>query len=355
MTSGSTARPCPPAAIGTPRSGASSPTPPPHSSTRAFGLKGTPTCCRLLDQGVRRIGPSFSREVRYVLFALVYLLLRRVVWLIADSSNEPRNTDVELVLLRHQLKVLKHQVGRPRLRRRGREPGLGVGEPAGTQPCGGGRARRNPVHDPRLRHEVLGPIRRGDLLRGGKDRQDPDSGSPSEREPRAVGPHGPDRVPRLDAGARPASPGAGASALRRPLTTDECRIEGLGSRRRTPGPVRLHGQRTVRSFGRATFLAGLSTSTISQLEVAIRSLCALQVVPRPEPDEGTKGTKARERVRAGGGDLHPRGVSATPTPDGGGEERFLVVDVREQNARGRRQPLRARRPFARLSLTPLPR
>lgn len=48
-----------------------------------------------------------------MLFALVYLLLRRVVWLIADSSNEPRNTDVELVVLRHQLKVLKRQVGRP--------------------------------------------------------------------------------------------------------------------------------------------------------------------------------------------------------------------------------------------------
>jgi putative transposase len=55
-----------------------------------------------------------------VLFALVYLLLRRVVGLIAGSHNEQMNTEVELVVLRHQLKVLKRQVGRPHLRRRDR-------------------------------------------------------------------------------------------------------------------------------------------------------------------------------------------------------------------------------------------
>jgi putative transposase len=55
-----------------------------------------------------------------VLFALVYLLLRHVLWLIAGSSNGRLSTEVELVILRHQLKVLKRQVGRPRLRRRDR-------------------------------------------------------------------------------------------------------------------------------------------------------------------------------------------------------------------------------------------
>jgi putative transposase len=55
-----------------------------------------------------------------VLWALVYLLLRRVVRLIAGSSNGLTNTEVEVVVLRHQLMVLKRQLGRPRLRRRDR-------------------------------------------------------------------------------------------------------------------------------------------------------------------------------------------------------------------------------------------
>ena len=39
-----------------------------------------------------------------MLFGLVYQLLRRVVRLIAGSSNDELSTEVELLVLRHQLK-----------------------------------------------------------------------------------------------------------------------------------------------------------------------------------------------------------------------------------------------------------
>jgi hypothetical protein len=58
--------------------------------------------------------------VPFVLFALVYLMLRRLFRLTAGSSNELLDTEVELIVLRHQLKVLKRQASRPRLRRRDR-------------------------------------------------------------------------------------------------------------------------------------------------------------------------------------------------------------------------------------------
>jgi putative transposase len=54
-----------------------------------------------------------------VLLALLYLFVRRVFRLAGGPSNDLHN-DIEIVVLRHQLAVLKRQVGRPRLRRRDR-------------------------------------------------------------------------------------------------------------------------------------------------------------------------------------------------------------------------------------------
>jgi len=51
-----------------------------------------------------------------MLFAVIYLLLRRLVGL-AGGSAEDRHSDIEVLVLRHQLAVLRRRVGRPRLRR----------------------------------------------------------------------------------------------------------------------------------------------------------------------------------------------------------------------------------------------
>ena len=44
-----------------------------------------------------------------MLFGLVYLLLRRLVRITVISSNNQLDTAVELVVLRHQLKVLNRR------------------------------------------------------------------------------------------------------------------------------------------------------------------------------------------------------------------------------------------------------
>jgi hypothetical protein len=79
-----------------------------------------------------------------VLFALVYLLLRRVVLWIAGSSDEQMNTEVELVVLRHQLMVFRRQVAKPRLRRRDRLFMAAISRVRGAQTPAPGLSRASP-------------------------------------------------------------------------------------------------------------------------------------------------------------------------------------------------------------------
>src|SRR5438477_8101079 len=53
-----------------------------------------------------------------MLFSLLYMVLR-VVFRLAPPGEE-RDREVEILVLRHQVKVLKRRAGRPKLRRRDR-------------------------------------------------------------------------------------------------------------------------------------------------------------------------------------------------------------------------------------------
>lgn len=55
-----------------------------------------------------------------MVFALLYLALRRLTGWALGSPTADRSKDVEILVLRHQLEVLHRQTPRPRLRRRDR-------------------------------------------------------------------------------------------------------------------------------------------------------------------------------------------------------------------------------------------
>jgi hypothetical protein len=51
-----------------------------------------------------------------VLLSIFYLLLRLLVGVFPGSTGGEASEDVEIAVLRHQLKVLRRQAGRPRFR-----------------------------------------------------------------------------------------------------------------------------------------------------------------------------------------------------------------------------------------------
>ena len=52
-----------------------------------------------------------------MLFALLYFALRRFFWLMSVSESSDVSKDIEILVLRHQLRVLGRRAGRLRLRR----------------------------------------------------------------------------------------------------------------------------------------------------------------------------------------------------------------------------------------------
>src|SRR2546422_8054274 len=51
-----------------------------------------------------------------MLFAFLYLAVRALLGLLVRSRRGPGAKDVELLVLRHELEILRRQVGRPKLR-----------------------------------------------------------------------------------------------------------------------------------------------------------------------------------------------------------------------------------------------
>ena len=83
-------------------------------------LKGTQTVDNVAEQAFPSVLLSLLRRDSPVLFALLYLVLRRLIGWAAGSPAAERSKDIEILVLRHQLEVLHRQMPRPRLRRRDR-------------------------------------------------------------------------------------------------------------------------------------------------------------------------------------------------------------------------------------------
>jgi hypothetical protein len=81
--------------------------PSPLTTPFVASVKGTETIDHGVDQPFRRIGPLLLGGLVHGL-RLVFLLLRRVLRLMTESSSEVTNTEVEVAVLRHQRHLGAH-------------------------------------------------------------------------------------------------------------------------------------------------------------------------------------------------------------------------------------------------------
>jgi hypothetical protein len=96
-----------------------------------------PLCARVdaSDRTVALFVPGLPVRRSTLLFSLLYAILRAVLRLVVPTSSLERSTEVELLVLRHELGILRRQISRPRFRRRDRmflpQPAACSSAPAG--------------------------------------------------------------------------------------------------------------------------------------------------------------------------------------------------------------------------------
>jgi putative transposase len=91
-----------------------------QSGIERMGTRGV----QELDQAARRRGPWLSiaqhDSIAVMLASLLYPVLRRLLAFIAPNDRSDHAAQIEILVLRHQLGVLRRQVKRPVYRRRDR-------------------------------------------------------------------------------------------------------------------------------------------------------------------------------------------------------------------------------------------